>query len=130
MEAKARDAALLGFLRQPGARHQPLWPELLAVPFVPTRGGGLARASELCSPENQQLLDLLDKDSSFPSEHFIQDQQVPEPCGLDHDFVSPSTCNPFSNLQILGTDSLDNHPHMHTILLRKQHASLPLLDLM
>ena len=76
MDAKARNAALLEFLRQLGARHQPLWPELLALPFVPTRGGDLSRASELCSPESQQLLDLLDKDSSFPSEHFIQDQQV------------------------------------------------------
>ena len=129
MDAKARDAALLEFLRQPGERHQPLWPELLTVPFVPTRGGGLGRASELFSPENQQLLDLLDRDSSFPSEHFIQNQQVPEHCVLDDDFIFRSNCNPLSNLQIPDIDSLSNHPYMHTTVPRKQHASPPVLEL-
>lgn len=76
VDAKARDAALLGFLRQPGAQRLPLWAELQEAAFVPNGAGSLCVAAELCDPTNPKLLCLMDRTSRFPAAAYAGDFQV------------------------------------------------------
>ena len=76
IEPRARDNAILEFLKQQGASQQPLWDSLANCAFLPSESGSLHKAANLFDPRNPSLLALLDQNTRFPAKIYAADEQV------------------------------------------------------
>lgn len=76
IEPRARDAAILEFMRQADASQKPLWTSLANSAFVPSESGSMHKAADLFDPRSGTLLALLDQDTRFPAKDYAAEEQV------------------------------------------------------